>query len=574
VASLALFYADVASDALLAYELVQTNNPIWSALTIFFMANQYFWAYVGVLLYLRSVYSTQSCAFTFFLICGLPIGPLILDVLMFFEPIGLMCLIPSKQLHYLLPAYRATRTLLEVTLEGLPQSFLQTYIYYRLQTAPESAGTLTEIPIITLEISLSLSIVSFLKAWIGAWLVARDQRMGLCEYLSQQLQMGAGVPINALRRNAIKEWISEFTLTDRQIEQLTTALAANTSLQRIKMRKLDLRKGESKLSLGRLKDGALGRPEAVLIASASTVPLLNSLEEVALDAGTPIPVKKISGATPTAIIDLSSKRLGANSTRMIAALLEVNQTPLPTKLHLGNNNLTSRASMFDGLAELCEVLAKRNTVASLNLANNFLCGVKAGKGTYVGEGIEAVANLVAHGGCLEELSLYSNRLGDKGVTTLAAAMRGNHQLTSVDLGENNIGLRGSRALAAALSEMSSLRALHLRGNAIDGEAAKFIGGALDASSSLTELNLSNNFLRAKGAKELAPAIAKSSTMRSLSLASNVLTDEGARFLAPAIAKSTSLQSIDLKNNSLANDAKKLLKEAVGERGRGRLQLLL
>ena len=454
---------------------------------------------------------------------------------------------------------------------------------HRLETAPESAGSLSDIPIITLEISLGLSVLSFLKAWLGAWLVARDQRLGLKEYLQQQLQMGAGVPINALRRNAISEWVSEFTLTESQIEQLATALAANTSLKRIKMRRLDLTSGATKLQLGKMKEGSLGRAEAALVAAASTVPLLSSLEEVVLDAGVPLPVPSLTGALAAPTIDLSGRRLGANSARMIAALLQVNHSSTPKTLLLANNNLTSRGSIFDGFVEICEALGgERASVSTLSLANNFICGVKAGKSTYVSEGIEAVASLVAHSATLTDLSLYSNRLGDRGAVTLATAMSGNDALTSLDLGENNIGLRGAKALATAVGRMPSLRTLQLRGNAIDGEAAGFIAAALEASRSLMELNLSNNFLRAKGAKELAPVLAKGGRLRSLSLASNVLTDEGARLLAPALARNFSLTSLDLKNNNLANDAKKLLKEAVAQRGKGKgddtsnnkLQLLL
>jgi hypothetical protein len=52
---------------------------------------------------------------------------------MFLEPLGMLWLIPSAQLRYLLPAYKATRCLIEVTCEGLPQAVLQAYIFYRLE---------------------------------------------------------------------------------------------------------------------------------------------------------------------------------------------------------------------------------------------------------------------------------------------------------------------------------------------------------------------------------------------------------------------------------------------------------
>lgn len=91
-------------------------------------------------MYLTKVYSYRSCPFTSFALFGLPLGPIVLDVLMFLEPLHLMCLLPCMQLRYLLPAYRATRTLLEVTLEGLPQSVLQAYIFYKMRSSGEGSS--------------------------------------------------------------------------------------------------------------------------------------------------------------------------------------------------------------------------------------------------------------------------------------------------------------------------------------------------------------------------------------------------------------------------------------------------
>ena len=773
VASLALFYADVGSDALLALELARTSNPIWAGLTLAFISLQYFAAYLGVLLYLRSVYSAWSCTFVGFLLVGFPLGPLVLDVLMFLEPInlmcllpscGLLCLIPSSQLHYLLPAYRSTRTLLEVTLESLPQSILQAYIYYRLATAPEAAGSLSHFPIATLEVSLSLSFVSFLKAWIGgpcqpeleprgciasslsaatrqlerrrpcnyshestpfelscagsldrgsrpadgsarvprtaaddggetsarasrgacvqaeerACEPTRGSRGGnaapICHrpqyYLSLHARLlyvilawarriraphpraasapilflermcvraspsfrppsaralppraraQAGLPINALRRNAISEFICQFTLSDRQVEQLATALEFNTSLRRIQMGRLDLHSGvrtpalalyhrcaslaplgcasldacrppvlcafsvcctcvvrvwcvcvvcvcgqTATLDASAWGDGDLESSEAMLIAAASTVPLLASLEEVTVDAGGPLPVKLLNGCTPATTVDLTSRRLGPHSARMVGALLRANRSATPRTLLLPNNNLTAHGDDMEGLRMLCGGITACRGLANINLSNNFICGAKASKGTLL-EGIEAVAHAVEQSQSLTSLTLGNNRLGDRGASVLAAAMKSS-ALTAIDLCENGISRGGAKALSAAMGQMECLRTINLRSNAIDSEAIKPIASAMEASRSLTEVNLSNNFLRVRGTKELAAVVAKSGTLRSLNLANNALTDDGARALAPALAKSRTLVYLDARNNGLTADTKKLLKQSASGRG--------
>ena len=93
LASVCLFYADIYSDLVLMVDLFETNNPIWGSLTATFIGVQYVACYVGVLFYLRTVYGVECrlChPFTLFALFGLPIGPPLLDILMFLEPLTLM----------------------------------------------------------------------------------------------------------------------------------------------------------------------------------------------------------------------------------------------------------------------------------------------------------------------------------------------------------------------------------------------------------------------------------------------------------------------------------------------------
>ena len=70
---------------------------------------------------------------------GFPLLPLILDVLMFLEPLTILgslrlCLPApmAEELITLLPYYRRMRVVLEVLLEGIPQSCLELYIYIKV----------------------------------------------------------------------------------------------------------------------------------------------------------------------------------------------------------------------------------------------------------------------------------------------------------------------------------------------------------------------------------------------------------------------------------------------------------
>ena len=167
VVSTLLYYADVLSDVMLAQDLFATHNPVWGSLTVAFIVVQYAACYVGVLLYIRTVYGACHCYFVAFALLGFPLGPLVLDVLMFLEPLTLLWCLCCSQLRYLLPAYRATRTLIEVTLEGMPQSILQLYIFARIEGfGPPLSSHASDIASISIELlmrSLVLSLLSFTK---------------------------------------------------------------------------------------------------------------------------------------------------------------------------------------------------------------------------------------------------------------------------------------------------------------------------------------------------------------------------------------------------------------------------
>ena len=144
--------------------------------------------------------------------------PLALDVVMFLEPFGWLKFVPSDQVQALAPAYRAARTLEEVTLEGLPQSVLQIHIFERVTSGKSATagGTLAGVDQTVLVRSLALSLLGFSKAWAEAVLSASARGFlqdGCCTgmgLLQNQVQMGAGMPMNAIEKGEMVEWKSPF----------------------------------------------------------------------------------------------------------------------------------------------------------------------------------------------------------------------------------------------------------------------------------------------------------------------------------------------------------------------------
>ena len=90
--------------------------------------------------------------------------------------------------------------------------------------------------------------------------------------------------------------------------------------------------------------------------------------QVILD-GYALPIKKLKGTEPVESLDLSRKKLGVDSTIVIASLISV------------NGGLTS-----------------------LDLSNNQLCGLDShGNGTYTAEGITAITDALRVNGSLTKM---------------------------------------------------------------------------------------------------------------------------------------------------------------------------
>ena len=278
-----LFYADLAFDILLALQLFSTGNEVWGKLTITFIGLQYLVSWIGVLLWLRAqfgmgcVWDTEkhdySCVTTLFLLLGFPLGPLLLDLLMFLEPLTLLEWLPNPQTEYdgmeykqlpglgqlrlLLPAYRATRTLVEVTLEGLPQSVLQAYIFKRVVI--DGAATGVDISPRLLVQSLTLSLLNLAKVWLDVVGSAAAADISVPEHLRSQLRMGVGLPLDALKKNAIEKWTSgQDQLADElMVKQLAAALRFNQSVVELNFAQAGLNDDRVKVLFAGLEKGAL-----------------------------------------------------------------------------------------------------------------------------------------------------------------------------------------------------------------------------------------------------------------------------------------------------------------------------
>ena len=239
ILSVSLYFADLFSDLQVAALLLETGNMLWAGLSIALLALQFIIVQLRVMPYLRSTHGSQSVIYISFVIFGFPTGLLILDALMFMEPFGLLAILPFPDwLRQFLPAYKATRIIAEVVIESLPQCFLQSYIYI-VVLANAKAGTATPSQLAMLDYtavlptSIFISTIAMLKMWIEVVNGARSAGLTIMAKAVQLWEVGAGLPLDALKKGAIVEWSCPYLLEGPEVSPLLDALGRNSSLVRL-----------------------------------------------------------------------------------------------------------------------------------------------------------------------------------------------------------------------------------------------------------------------------------------------------------------------------------------------------
>ena len=133
-----------------------------------------------------------------------------------------------------MPAYKATRIIAEVVIESLPQCVLQSYIYLiviyhdRMGTAtPSEHEMLSFVQVIPT--SIFVSTIAMLKMWIEVVSGARAAGLTIRAKAIQLWEVGAGLPLDALKKGTIVEWACPYKLEGPEIAPLLDALGTTTS---------------------------------------------------------------------------------------------------------------------------------------------------------------------------------------------------------------------------------------------------------------------------------------------------------------------------------------------------------
>ena len=161
-----------------------------------------------------------------------------------------------------------------------------------------------------------------------------------------------------------------------------------------------------------------------------------ALERLNLE-GIELNVQQLRGNAPVETVDLSKRRLGVFSTIVIGHLLAVN-TSLIT-LNLFNNGINDH-----GAKAIADALTKNRSLTELNLGNQAVRGARDSVGLARSEygigddGASAIADALKTNATLVRLYLNNNCIGDDGANALADALRvnTNHKLVTLNLSGN------------------------------------------------------------------------------------------------------------------------------------------
>ena len=243
---------------------------------------------------------------------------------------------------------------------------------------------------------------------------------------------------------------------------------------------------------------------------------------------------------------LSKVGIGPRGGVLLAEPLSTNQTIV--HLDLERNGLSAI-----GACAIFKALATNTTIRKLNMSLN---DVKAATSKGNDEATRALGDALQNNSTLTDLLLVRSGLGPKGGTNLAEGLTNSTSLLRLDLVGNDIMADGGQAIGEALKTNTTLRDLNLRWNRIGCGGDRGIlslADALRANASLQRLDMSVNELYSEGAIAFGKALGVNQSLIDLSLERNEIGVAGAIAIGEAFEFNTTLERLVLSGNPMIGD---------------------
>ncbi|XWS68940.1 hypothetical protein CRYUN_Cryun04dG0136500 [Craigia yunnanensis] len=230
------------------------------------------------------------------------------------------------------------------------------------------------------------------------------------------------------------------------------------------------------------------------------------VEEVSFAANgiTATGIKAFDGVLQANIVlktlNLSGNPIGDDGVKSLCDILVNNATI--QKLQLNSVDLGD-----EGAKAIAELLKKNSTLRVLELNNNMI--------DY--SGYTRLAGALCENNTIRNLHQNGNYGGALGANALAKGLEGNKSLRELHLHGNSIGDEGVRSLLQGLSSHKGARDLYM--NDIGDEGAEKIAASLKENGTITTIDLGGNNIRAKGFGVISEALKDNTVITNVRLSS-------------------------------------------------------
>ena len=248
VLTIYLYFMDLISDYQVTELYYNAGAYKFAALSAGLLIGQFMVVWMRVLPYLHVTYGPESIFYRIFLWVGMPLGCFFFDFLMFLGPFGLLPILPMPEaMRLFIPAYGATRMIAEVLIEAFPQWMMQAAIFVMVSehvrdgTASDVDKTLFYLNdgsfVSLMPKSILLSSLTMLKTWFDLVQEAREAGVSVAQKGVQLWNVGAGLPLDAIKSGSITSWGCSYEISDQEVVSLVDALGKNASLERLDLSK-------------------------------------------------------------------------------------------------------------------------------------------------------------------------------------------------------------------------------------------------------------------------------------------------------------------------------------------------
>ena len=235
VLTIYLYFMDLISDYQVTMLYFDAGAVVYGAISGSMLVAQFVVVWLRVLPYLQVTYGSDSTFYCLFLYLGMPLGCFFFDSLMFLGPFGLLPIVPMPEaMRLFVPAYGATRMIAEVLFEAFPQFFMQAIIFVLVsEHVRDGTASPHELALYTVQggnfvsimpKSILISSLGMLKTWYDLVQEARQAGVSVAQKGVQLWNVGAGLPLDAIKNGSITSWGCAYEISDQEVVSLVDAV--------------------------------------------------------------------------------------------------------------------------------------------------------------------------------------------------------------------------------------------------------------------------------------------------------------------------------------------------------------